>query len=276
MIGQFLILSAIGLSLVAGNFSLPVAPQEADNAIKQEMPEITEEYGVGGSGEPGLAAPTDFGQAYQVYGVDFSKAKTNDSTNALGAGVSIISAEYVWEYPLLDASGSVVGSNCVAKSRASGEWEHAGLAGDLPIKSVQFSANEDEIRTVFEEQGVLEISEIKHFRISASRVDFIYAATSQGEYIFPLNWWTSRHSGQKPHDLELQDKKVYPAADVFAKIIDRLANNPNISASGLQWRGNDAILPENNELPAIAGLIALMGVGGLVFVLSRKRLKKGT
>ena len=117
MIGKFVVLSALGLSLLAGNLSLPVAPEELNNQVKKELPKLIDT-----TMESWSTKVRTIGPSYRVYSVDLANIETLDP-KAKDAVASIISDEYIWEYLLLDSKGKVIGDAIAEKWEEDNAWE---------------------------------------------------------------------------------------------------------------------------------------------------------
>jgi hypothetical protein len=271
MIKRFLILSLVVFLLLPIGSSFASVPGEAEQVIKKNMGSIANDM----KSQPGFwklkdvsEVPVSPGLPYQVYDIDLQKAKALAKNYKPNTFSSLIKPDYYWEYPLLDKTGKVVSSANIAKE--SGVWTLIGVGRYLPTELILFSASETEITDYLSGQGISSINVIKHLRAEALHTDFIYVGTEQGEYLVPL------FSAEGA--LGLENKKVYPAADVLAKIAVEL-NKPSTDAQGnLLYSGgigniktvdDRSILTKGNM--AIASILALTLLGILFFMFRRQK-----
>lgn len=226
-----MILSAIGLSLLAGNFSLPVAPEELNNQVKKELPKLIDT-----TMESWSTKVRTIGPSYQVYSVDLANIETLDPV-AKDAVASIISDEYIWEYLLLDSKGKIVG---VAEAEKWGEdntWDVV-LSIDVNHSDMEKIAKDsDRLIKFLAKEGISGISDIKRFRINVLG-DFICVDSAQGQYIIRLGKQPSRKVKKRVKAQlnlifdNLEGGKVYKASEALAEIIEWKVKSPNVSDRG--------------------------------------------
>lgn len=170
------------------------APRVVDELVKKRWPKKTRLPGRG----------------YQVYYCDLYKIKELGPKFGRNAVNAIISPAYVWEYPLFDKDGKFAGLDAFKKT--NGAWEEAwGSPGGQMSDLVRFSTNQALVEKYLADQGIHGIRDIKHFRVEVLWLEFIYVDTAQGQFLIPFN-------GPLDGRLGLQEKKVYPAAEVWTRI----------------------------------------------------------
>ena len=227
MIGKFLISSAIGLSLLAGNFSLPAVPEKLNSQVKKELPKLIDT-----EMESWSTKVRTIGPSYKVYSVNLANIETLDPKTK-DAVASIISEEYIWEWLLLDAKGKVVGVAIAEKWEEDNTWDVVlDIYGDSS-DMLEIANDSDRLIKYLAKIKISDISDIKRFRMDLLG-DFIYVDSSQGQYIIPLNEQPSRKVKRRAKVQwnlifpNLEGGKAYRASEALAEIIEWKVNSPNV------------------------------------------------
>lgn len=270
----------IGAAGFVGASPKSTAPQEVNELMSKEIPNIIKEFRDGPAG----IGISGFSQLpYRVYSVNLAKAQAlgadygNYIEEAIG---SIIAGDYGWEYPLLDSKGEPIAAAVVRKFR--GSWRMHPAIENVSAESIRLGSNPDELLALLERQGVRNIKTIKRFRIVAMSMDFIYVGADQGQYLLPLDL---APKGYESDRLDLENEKLYPAAEVMAKIIERANSDESISPAGEEIASGDEADSKKNKtteknlaksgrqagfVPILASLLVLLGTAFIVIMLRRK------
>lgn len=263
MLGKLLILIAVVLGLfLVGKFSATTPPRAVDNAVQKEIATIRRFYTdapaevnntvkkalpsmINPDMDPWSTNIATIGRSYRVYSVDLADAKTLDP-KAKGTGASIISADYSWEYFLLDAKGKAIGLAVAEKYPEDITWEASADNLYDFSKMNELAADPDRLIKYLRKQGIFNINAIKRFRVYVMGMDFIYIESAKGQYIMPLDLagaearrkMAAYYAGGHPEmvafvrPVNLEAGKVYEAAVALAKIIDWKVNLPNVANNG--------------------------------------------
>ncbi len=211
------------------------APKEVEDVLRKAMPWIIKEGPIGGVDKGKRVS--DFGRPFKVYVGDLAPVKTLDPSEK-GAVTSIISPKYNWVYPLLDSTGKVVSSVVIEKDLEWGDWFVSMSAGR---RAFELSLNGDKLTNYLADRGIAKAKETKRFGISLQGMHFIYINAAEGEYLLPLDLMTPENRRELREVLgrptiELESRKLYPAAEALAKIIEWKIN-ANVSDDGSPLTG---------------------------------------
>lgn len=208
---RLIVLSSIILVLLSAGVPIAGAGEAADGLMKKMMPKVTANFRNGYFGISNRRrTPTDYRPGYRIYVINLTKLRENAPDFNRVPINSVLKRDYRLEYPLVDAAGKVVSTASGYKD--NNKWVLGSFTGDRPVDSVEFSSNLDEIKKALADQGINNITSVKHLTdvLGDWDYDFLYFEAPQGMYLMPLN--------RAPGAFELQDKKAYPAAEVWAKI----------------------------------------------------------
>ncbi|MBE0449006.1 MAG: hypothetical protein IBX64_13110 [Actinobacteria bacterium] len=262
---RLLLLSMIVFLLLPSSISLASVPEEVDQIIKENLAsiigDIEQKPDIWGVKDPS-DVPMRLGQPYQVYSLDLGKVKTSAKNYKKGGIDSFLWPDPYWEYPLFAKNGRVVVFAQVYKE--DGAWAFRGMGPYLPEpnKALEFfSADEDAILKYLSKQGIGNVNTIKRLENEAFCVNFIYVDAEKGDYLIPL------FSGIKR--IALEEKKVYPAADVLAKITKELNQLAEAYPRGDMAGGagsDDQEYPTSMAVivPIAVALIAILASVGII------------
>ncbi|NCO66366.1 MAG: hypothetical protein COW32_09705 [Candidatus Aquicultor secundus] len=285
---RVLALFGILVLLLLPSTSFASAPVEVDQVIKAQLNSIASDM----KEQPDFwsltdasEAPVELGQPYKVYNLDLSKIKALSKDYKNKDFLSALRAEYYWEYPLLDKTGKVVSSADIGQE--NGSWALIGYGRYMPRELIKFSADENDVTKYLSEQNISNVSEAKHVRVEVFNTDFIYVSADQGDYLIPLY----NNKGK----LSLDNKKLYPAADVLLKMVSTMGEPAKDAQGNLLYGGEPGTgvahgmvqsaikgsikddestsVNDRNTLYAAIGLAVFLGlVGAMVALRQRHRI----
>jgi len=163
-----------------------------------------------------------------------------------------ISKDYNWLAPVtVDGQDTLLGK---FDKDENNQWSMIGFSDSIKTDAYSFFTSKEAIAEVLAKINVKNASEIKFIAADLYKTNIIYIRKGNDEFGVPFT--------SKPEIVGVENGKLYPMADLV-KVLEK--NSP-VSPSSNEKTGGGAGNTNNSQAPIPFIALAILSLGGLVFV----------